>query len=141
MCTSIKLSSIFNKKRKYIVIVNFARRKILSKLSKNDLIGWFSHELAHIIDYETMSNFKLLKFTLKYLFSRRFRFSVEKRINIFAANKGFVKELFGVWKKFCSMDNISQKYKGYIMNNYRPLWKDVKKSAEVEGISKEFYET
>ncbi len=73
----IRPSSIFNKKRKYSINVNPRRENIFSKLSEEDVTGWFGHELAHVIDYETMSNSKLLIFILRYLLDFRFRFSVE----------------------------------------------------------------
>lgn len=140
MRASVKINSLFNKKRKYIVYVNFRRKDVLSKLSENDLIGWFGHELAHIIEYETMSNFELFLFTIKYLFNPKFRFSVEKRINVFTCNNVFSKELFGVWKKFLSLDDISKKYKEYV-KKCRPDWKDIEQSALSHGISKEVFES
>lgn len=80
MRASIYLSSILNKKRKYFINVNLKRKNILSKLSEDDFIGWYGHELAHIVDYETMSNYELLVFSLRYMFDLKFRFSVEKKL-------------------------------------------------------------
>jgi hypothetical protein len=136
MRASVRPSSLFTKKRKYIVYVNLLRKDILPKLSEEDLIGWFGHELAHIIDYEAMSNFELLVFAFKYLFDLKFRFSVEKRINAFTYNNGFSQELFGVWKKFLSLENVNKKYKNYIIKNYLPEWEDVRESAALHNITK-----
>jgi len=141
MCTSIGPSFIFNEKRKYVISVNLKRKDLFSKLSEEDLIGWFGHELAHIIEYETMSIFELVLFAFKYLFNSKYRFSVEKRINAFAYNNGFAQELFGVWRKLLSLNNLDIKYKEYITKNYRPEWNDVQQSAESRGISKEFFES
>ena len=141
MRASIYLNSILNNKRKYFINVNLKRKNILSKLSEDDFIGWYGHELAHIIDYETMSNFELLVFTLRYMVDLKFRFSVEKRINVFTSNNGLAKELFGVWKNFLSMNDVNGKYKRYIIKNYRPDWKDIKEVAQAQGVSKEIYES
>ena len=141
MRASIYLSSFFKKKRRYFINVNLKRSNIFLKLSEDDLMGWFGHELAHIVDYETMNNFKLLLFTFKYIFDLKFRFFVEKRINVLTSNNGLAKELFYVWKKFVSMDQVSDKYKRYIIKNYRPEWEDIKEMAQVQGVTKEVYES
>jgi hypothetical protein len=132
---------IFCKKRKYCIRVNLKRKDILLKLSRNDLIGWFGHEFAHVVEYEKMSNYKLLLFFLRYLVDLKFRFIVEKRVSAFAFNNGFTHELLYVWKKFLSIDTASAKYKKYIIENYFPRWEDIKETAQNQGISKQFYES
>lgn len=141
MQAGIEFRSFFTKKRKYYINVNPRRKKILSGLSKEDLIGWFGHEFGHIMDYETMSRSKLLVFILRYIFDLKFRFSVEKKINVLASNNGFFKELFGVWKKFISMNTVSKKYRRYITRHYFPDWESIKGPAQDEGISREVYES
>lgn len=141
MHTGIKLSSIVSRKRKYLVKVNLKRKDILRRLSHDDLVGWFGHELAHIIDYQTMSLPNLLTFAFKYLFDFKFRFSVERRINAFCYNSGFAMELYGVWKKFLSMPIVNKNYRRYIVEHYCPKWEDIKETSEIQGISKEAYES
>ena len=141
MCAVPVLGSIFNKKRKYFVSVNLRRVDVLSQLSEDDLIGWFGHELAHIIEYETMSNFELLKFICRYIFDTKFRFSVEKRVNAFTYNHGFARELFGAWKTFLSLEGVNKKYKEYVVKNCRPDWEDVRETTTLQGMSKEFFES
>lgn len=140
MRAAIVPSSIFNKRKSYRVRVNLNRKDVLCQLSENDLIAWFGHELAHIIEYEAMSNLNLLAFAFKYIFNLKFRSSVEKRVNAFTYNNGFTKELFGVYRKFISLENINKKYKKYITKNYHPEWKDVQKTAEAHGITRELFE-
>ena len=62
-------------------------------------------------------------------------------MNTFTSNNGLAKELFGVWKKFLLMEQASDKYKRYITQNYRPEWEDIKEMAQVQGVSKEIYES
>lgn len=69
-------------------------------LNSQSYNSWFSHELAHIIDYETMSDFKFFRFTLRYIFNLKFRFFVEKRINAFACNNGFAWSYLGYGEDF-----------------------------------------
>lgn len=140
MRAGINIPSLFKKRRSYFMNVNVQGRKdVISKLSKDDFIGRFGHELAHIIEYERMSNGELFLFTCKYIFNKKFRFAVEKRVHAFAANNGFAKELFGVWKKFCSMRDINPRYQEYVKKNCRPDWEDVKEVAKLLGINKENY--
>lgn len=138
---AVKYSSLFSKKRKYYVYVNTKKKDLFSKLDEKNITGWFAHELAHIIEYEKMSNWSLSKFTVKYVFNRSFRTMVEKRVNAFASNNGFYEEMFGVWKKFLSLEDVvNSKYKRYIINNYRPDWEQIKDTALRAGISKEVYD-
>jgi hypothetical protein len=141
MRASFRIGSMFNGKRNYFITVNLNKEKFLSELSQGDIVGWFGHELAHIIEYKKMSNTELFFFTLRYMFDLRFRFSVERRVNVFACNNGFFKELFGVWKKFLSMNSISKRYKKYIIKHYRPDWEDISELASAQGINKESYES
>ncbi|MCA9353144.1 hypothetical protein KC901_03095 [Patescibacteria group bacterium] len=136
------LSSMFQSKRTYLVQVNQKKQKnILSQLSHDDVFAWFGHELAHIVDYENMSQCKLLLFFPRYIFDWKFRSIVEKRANVVACDHGFARELFAIWKKFLEMDNINQWYKQYIINNYRPDWDNIRDKALAQGVTREIYES
>lgn len=139
MRADIGISSFFRKKRNYSIIVNVRRKEILSKLSQNDIFAWFGHELAHVVEYETMSNKKLRIFVLRYAFDLKFRFNVEKRTNAFACNNGFAYELLDLWKKFICMNISSKKYQQYILKHYAPDWNDIKACAEAGGVSENDY--
>jgi len=141
MQASIQITSLLSRKRKYKINVNSRRENILSQLSDEDILGWFGHELAHIINYERMSGPKFLMFTLRYILDFNFRFSVEKRVSAYAYNNGFAKELFGVWKKFLVINKINKKYQGYIIRNYAPSWKEIREAALQEGITEETYQS
>lgn len=142
MRATIKLRSFFNKQRNYVVVINTRRAETLfPQLSDSDIVGWIAHELAHIIDYETMSNTRFIFFVLRYLFDLSFRSRVEKRTNVFTVNHGFAKELFGVWKKFLSLEIINKRYKKYIITYYRPRWDDIQQAAKAQGITKEDFDS
>lgn len=137
MRTSTSLSSFLKEKRAYLVLVNTKRNNIISQLSEDDIIGWLAHELAHIIDYESMSNTGLVTFTFQYFFNSKFRSATEKRVNIIACQNGFTRELFGVWRKFLAMDDMPEWYKKYIIKNYLPDWKKVNSFAQEIGVTRE----
>ncbi len=142
MRSFIKLNSIFSKKRKYGVNVNWKGRKdVLSQASRDHITARFAHEMAHIIEYEKMSNSELLLFTFKYAFNLKFRFLVERRVNAFVVNNGFAKELFVAWRDFLSLDGVSKRYKKYIAKNYPPRWEDIKDIAQKQGISEAMYQS
>ncbi len=141
MQAKVNIFSICKKKRKYIINVNPRKGSILSKLSEDDILAWFGHELAHIVDYETMSWAELLVFTFRYIFDLKFRFSVERRINAYTCNNGFARELLYAWKKFTIMDGVNKRYKNYIIKNYSPSWEDIRSTAEQEGITEEMYKS
>ena len=136
----IEPRSMLRKKRKYYVRINLKRTDIISKLSKDDILGWFGHEFAHVVEYEKMSNSKLFLFILRYIFDIKFRFFVERRVNVFAFNNGFAKELVGVGKKFLSVYSANSKYRKYI-ENYFPRWEDIKEVAQNQGLNKQEYES
>lgn len=138
---AVKYISLFDKKRKYVVFVNVNKTALLSELDETNITAWLAHELAHIIEYEKMSNWELFIFLIRYIFSLKFRFVVEKRVNAYAANNGFANEMFTTWKKFLSLENVlNSKYKKYVVKNCCPYWEQVKDTALNIGISKEIYE-
>jgi len=141
MQAKINFTSLLKKERKYTINVNTRKENLLSKLSEDDILAWFGHELAHIIDYETMSNSKILIFIIRYIIDLKFRFSVERRINAYTCNNGFAKELLAAWKKFCIMDGVNKRYQNYIIRNYSPRWEDIKVIAELDGINENMYKS
>lgn len=140
MISILDLRNVFGKKRKYLIVINQKRTKVLINLSSINYIGWFAHELSHIVEYEKMTNTELFKFTLKYLLDRKFRFSVEKKVTIIAIKKGFTLELLYTWRAFMKFEAISPSYKNYIAQNYLPKWVDIETEALSSGISKNEYD-
>lgn len=138
---AVKYSSLFKKKRKYFVFVNLNKRALLSELDESNITAWFAHELAHIIEYEKMSTWILFIFLIKYTFSLKYRFMVEKRVNAYAANNGFANEMFITWKKFLSLEDVmNSKYKQYVIKNCRPEWEQIKDTAFKIEVTQEEYE-
>ena len=140
MRSGIEFPSLWKKERVYFVAVNTNKFDgILSQLSEDDLVGWFGHELGHIVEYNEMTNREFIFFVIRYLFDVRFRFLVERRVNALTVNSGFAKELIGAWETFVNLEGVNKKYQQYIIKNYAPHWEDIKKEAVRNGFSEEAY--
>lgn len=141
MYTYVNPFSLLSGKRKYTVFVNIGfGKKFLDRFCKEDFKGWFSHELAHIVDYETMSRAAFVRFVFKYLLNPNFRYATERRINTFAYNYGFAREFFNAAKVFYSVQAKSE-YKERLRKNYRAPWEEVKQVCEEQGISEQEYKS
>ena len=57
------------------------------------ILGWFGHELAHITQYEKMSQRQFISFPVKYLLSRKFRKKFETKADGITRQRGLEKEL------------------------------------------------
>lgn len=141
MYTYLNPFSLLWGKRKYLVFVNIGfGKKFLDSFCKEDLKGWFSHELAHIVDYETMSRTAFVMFVFKYLLNPNFRYTTERRINTFAYNYGFAREFFNAAKVFYSVQSKNS-YKERLRKNYRAPWEEGKLTLEQQGISEQEYKS
>lgn len=105
-----KFSSIFKgkKNREYVILIS---RKIqieddefeLLNVDKDILIGWFGHELGHVMDYRKRSTLGMIWFGLKYLYSPKYIQKVEQTADVFAIEHG--------------MSDYILKTKDFILNN------------------------
>lgn len=82
------------------------------------LVGWIGHELGHVMDYESRSNWKLIKFGIGYLFSARYKIGSEKVADLFAIEHGLGKYILSTKQYILNHSHISQKYKDKIENIY-----------------------
>ncbi len=90
----------------------------LEQLPHDILVGWFAHELGHIMDYKDRSAGNLLGFAIKYLTSKPFVRHSELRADALAAHKGCAKHLIRT-KKFILFDSrFSKEYKAKIKELY-----------------------
>lgn len=68
-------------------------------LPEDALMGWFGHEIGHIVDYENMDNIEIMIFGLRYLFSKNYVIRTEKRVDLIAIAHGLGKENIA-WKEY-----------------------------------------
>ncbi len=78
-------------KRSYVIYIGNKIKKqngiLYRDLPLNAQIGVMGHELAHIIDYQSMNNFQLSRFGINYLTSKKKR-EIENNIDLIAIQRG-----------------------------------------------------
>jgi len=82
------------------------------------LMGWFAHELGHIIDYHSRSVLNMIGFGLKYVFSRSFRLEAEHMADKIAIEKGFIDQILATKKFILDHHLIKDEYKLKIKRYY-----------------------
>ena len=75
----------------------------IQNVPKEILIGWFGHELGHILDYSTRSNADMIVFGIMYICSDKYLMQAERNADMNAVNH--------------NMGDYIVKTKNYILNN------------------------
>ncbi|MGB5820290.1 MAG: hypothetical protein WBG90_12460 [Saonia sp.] len=120
-----KFSSLFRSKenRAYIILISekFKLADTLfhtKNMKPNILIGWLGHELGHIMDYEHRSNWDLVRFGLRYYFSKRFIKEAERAADSFAVAHGLESYILDTKDFILNQAGISEKYRDRIKELY-----------------------
>tara|TARA_R110002049_G_scaffold302713_2_gene496081 strand:- start:19861 stop:20559 length:699 start_codon:yes stop_codon:yes gene_type:complete len=87
-------------------------------LPSDVLIGWIGHELGHLMDYEQRSNWNLILFGIKYLFSENSIVSAERSADSFAVKNGMQDYILKTKNFILNHANISESYKNRIKKYY-----------------------
>lgn len=119
------------KRKYYIIITKGKNRKFLNTLSKKELKGWIGHELAHILEYEKMSNLNLLKFTIKYFTNSNFRKNAETKADTETIKHNLKEELKQGVEKTLNSNMLSKKYKKRMKKYYL----SIKELGKIEKIN------
>lgn len=90
----------------------------IEDVERDVLIGWFGHELGHVVDYSERSTIGMLIFGLKYLFSKPYLKTVERRADMIAMNHGMSRYILATKNFILNNAHISTKYKKRISNLY-----------------------
>ncbi|WP_413977518.1 hypothetical protein [Maribacter sp. 2307UL18-2] len=111
------------KNRKYLVLVskNFkiSGKEFKTKdIDKDILIGWFGHELGHIMDYRNRSGLNLFWFGIKYTFSDSYIKEVERAADSYAVTAGMEDYILKTKRFILDEANISESYKQRIKKYY-----------------------
>lgn len=93
------------------------------------LVGWFAHELGHIMDYKDRSAGNLIRFAAKYLTSKPFIRKSEKRADALAVGNGCGKEIISTKKFILFKSRFTKEYKAKIKDLY-PSPEDITAMAE-----------
>lgn len=105
-----------DEKRKYVINIGTnggISSLLLPELSFNARVGVIGHELAHVIDYETMSKGELIKFSADYLFSRDKRSKIEQNTDKIAIGKGLGEQVYFFSDYVFNHAKVPRKYLKY----------------------------
>ena len=119
------LSTIFKgrKNRGYKILISEKfhienKEFTIGDMETDVLIGWFGHELGHVIDYRNRSTIGMLIFGLKYLFSKIHFKEVERTADTIAVHHGMSNYILATKKFILNNVHISPKYKARIARLY-----------------------
>ena len=105
------------------------------ELPEDALMGWFGHEIGHIVDYENMDNFEIIVLGIRYVFSKKYVIRTEKRVDMIAIDHGMAEENIA-WKEFVlNQPSLPKAYLDKIRNIYMPPAK-IQKLIEKESEKK-----
>jgi hypothetical protein len=86
--------SVFRKKRKRVYKIFINNRKgtnkgvNLAKLNFNTRVGFFGHELAHLLSYQMRNGAQLVGMGFKYVFSKKYKRLLERQTDLETINRG-----------------------------------------------------
>lgn len=121
-------------KRQYRVDCAFViKTKIpvkIESLPSKVLVGWFAHELGHLVDYHFRSTLSLFSLGIGYLVSEKIKKEAEKQADLYAIEYGFSQEILATKRFILEHNDISTGYKSQIQKYYMS-------PEEVEALIKE----
>lgn len=92
----------------------------IADLEEEVLIGWFAHELGHLMDYQQYSNLQMIGYGVRYLLSAKQRKIIEHDADYIAIAHGFHEEILATKKFILEHDLIEEDYKNKIKRFYLP---------------------
>ncbi|MGH1437729.1 MAG: hypothetical protein ACRBG0_25050 [Lewinella sp.] len=90
----------------------------MEELPENVLIGWFAHELGHIMDYHNRSALNLISFVVRYLAVPNYRMGAERRADLYAIDHGFGDALMATKRYILEQSKLPDQYKQRIKRYY-----------------------
>jgi len=108
------------KNRKYVLCINNKQSPhapLLHNVPFNERIGLFSHEFAHIVDYNQRNIFGVIQRGIQYL-NANSKTKFEREIDALAIQAGYGYYLYN-WSSFIQLNpSISNDYKEYKLRTY-----------------------
>jgi len=83
----------------------------VENLPKEVLVGWFAHELGHVMDYLHRSGWNLMKFGIGYSFFSNFRIGAERKADLYAIAHGFADHIITTKKYILEKSKLPNDYK------------------------------
>ncbi len=106
---------------KLAVYVKDSQEIKVSDLPDEVLVGWFAHELGHLVDYEPRSNFGMVIYGFRYLTSNKYKRKVEHEADNIAAENGFASTIIATKRYILENDFLGDSYKSIIKKYYMSI--------------------
>ncbi len=99
----------------------------VQELPKEVVIGWFAHELGHIIDYLNRPVLGMISFGLGYALWSKYMREAERRADTIAVNHGFGQEILATKEYLMKHATLPPHYKSRLKKYYLS-------ADEIEGL-------
>lgn len=120
-----RFASFFKAKenREYVILISRSIQIEGEKFTMEDIpsdvkVGWVGHELGHLMDYRERTNFGMLIFGMKYLFSSMHIKEVERAADTYAIAHGMGDYILKTKNFILENVNLSEQYKERIRRLY-----------------------
>ncbi len=90
-------------------------------LSEDILVGWFAHELGHVVDYMNRPAIDMLGFGIRYITSGDFRREAERRADEIAMAQGFHDQIIATKEFLFNHDLIHESYRNKLKRYYMSI--------------------
>jgi len=87
-------------------------------LPRQVLVGWFAHELGHVMDYHERSWSNMIKFGLGYWLFPTFRIGAERKADLYAIEYGFAEAITATKQFLLRESSIPNSYKDRLTRYY-----------------------
>lgn len=104
----------------------------LADLPREVLIGWFAHELGHIVDYLSLNTLGFIQYGLRYIWSDSFRQKVERQADLHAIAFGMSDFILATKRYILFEAGLPKTYINRIMRYYMTI-EEVIEEAEKLG--------
>lgn len=88
------------------------------KIPSDVVIGWIGHELGHVMDYETRSNWNILGFGFRYMTSKKYVIEAERTADTFAVTHGMAPYIVKTKNFILNHTGLTENYKNKIKRLY-----------------------
>ena len=120
-----RFTSFFKRKenREYVILISRniqieGEHFTMEDIPSDVKIGWLGHELGHVMDYRERTNFGMLIFGIKYLFSSAHIKEVERTADTYAIAHGMGDYILKTKNFILDNASLSEKYKERIRRLY-----------------------
>lgn len=120
-----RFASFFKRKenREYLILISRniqieGEHFTMEDIPSDVKVGWLGHELGHVMDYRERTNFGMLIFGIKYLFSSAHIKEVERTADTYAIAHGMGDYILKTKNFILDNASLSEKYKERIRRLY-----------------------